>query len=135
MATNPAHDKYRLPLIHKNQILEDLERLGKNQGLETQLSKSLASIDQMDELLKLPSDETISETEPKKPANVADAVSSAVKLIHLDRQLNQRGTEIENRQIGLRLENNRRKIDHLLRTLSQPDLLASSNSTSPTFPP
>ncbi|OAV99752.1 hypothetical protein PTTG_25282 [Puccinia triticina 1-1 BBBD Race 1] len=129
MAPNPEPEQRALPMLNKAQILDDLSCLGKDPDFERRLSSKAPKTASLEELspvhvhIPLPSDK------PEQPANLSSAVKSAVQLLHIDHQLTQRGIESEQRKIGDRLEDNRRKIDHLLRALNQSSLLASSEPT------
>ncbi|KAH9462637.1 hypothetical protein MJO28_002597 [Puccinia striiformis f. sp. tritici] len=131
MSSDPEAEKRGLPNLNKAQILEDLECLSKNRDFERQLSsktpttkQSLEEFSLTQVQLPLPSDR------PQQPQNLSDAVNSAVQLLHLNHQLTQRGSEVEQRKIGDRLEDNRRKLNHLLRALDQSSLLSSSQPAS-----
>ncbi|EFP89991.1 hypothetical protein PGTUg99_037562 [Puccinia graminis f. sp. tritici] len=127
MAPTPESEQRGLPILNKAQILDDLGCLGKDREFERRLSSKATTTDgSLEELSPAQVHIPLPSERPEQPTNLSAAVKSAVQLLHLDHQLTQRGLDVEQRKIGDRLEENRRKIDHLLRALNQSSLLPSS---------
>ncbi|PLW43343.1 hypothetical protein PCANC_00256 [Puccinia coronata f. sp. avenae] len=131
MAPNAEPELRGLPILNRTQILEDLGSLTKDGDFERRLLSKASTTEGLAELSPGQAQLPLPSHRPEKPSNISDAVTSAAQLLHLNRQLTQRGSEIEQRKIGDRLEQNRKKIDHLLSALNKSSLLASSQPASP----